>query len=173
MTNTKNNFNRSTSDDIFPGPWSTPMPNSAGGLPIEILLVEDNPDDAFKTMKGLREGKIRNQVHPVEDGVTALEFLRRQGEYRSAPRPDLILLDLSLPGGLNGLEVLEEIKHDPDLRRIPVIIMTGSRRDEDVLRAYNNHVNCYVPKPIDPEQFLGVVRKIEDFWLAVVKLPAA
>jgi CheY-like chemotaxis protein len=148
------------------------MPNSPCGDPIEILLVEDSPDDAFMTMEGLREGKIRNTVHLVEDGVEALRFLRRQGPHAAAPRPDLILLDLSLPR-LGGLEVLAEIKQDPELRAIPVVIMTCSKREEDVLKAYNRHANCYVTKPVDSEQFLGVVHKIEDFWLTVVKLPRA
>jgi len=151
---------------------SNPMPNSTYGQPIEILLVEDNPDDAVMTMEGLREGKIRNNIHLVEDGVEALRFLRRQGQHAHAPRPDLILLDLSLPR-LGGLEVLAEIKRgdDDDLRRIPVIIMTGSRREEDILNAYKHYANCYVTKPVDVQQFLGVVQKIEDFWLTVVKLP--
>jgi CheY-like chemotaxis protein len=148
------------------------MMNSGSGKPIEILLVEDNPDDAEMTLEGLREGRIRNNIHLVEDGAEALKFLRRQGDCADAPRPDLILLDLSLPR-VNGLEVLAEIKQDPELRRIPVIIMTGSKRDEDVVRAYDNHANCYVTKPMDAEQFLGVIRKIEDFWLTVVKLPRA
>jgi CheY-like chemotaxis protein len=152
--------------------WSEPMTNPGSGKPIEILLVEDNPDDAFMTMEGLREGKVRNNVHLVEDGVEALRCLRRQGPGPAMPQPDLILLDLSLPR-LGGLEVLAEIKQDAELRQIPVVIMTGSKREEDVLRAYNNHANCYVTKPLDVDQFLGVVRKIEDFWLTVVKLPRA
>jgi CheY-like chemotaxis protein len=142
------------------------------GIPIEILLVEDNPDDAFMTMEALREGKVHNQVHLVEDGVEALRYLRRQGQHADVPRPDLILLDLSLPR-LGGLDVLAEIKQDDELKRIPVVIMTSSKREQDVLRAYNNHANCYVTKPVDLEQFLGVVRKIEDFWLTVVRLPSA
>jgi CheY-like chemotaxis protein len=142
------------------------------GTPIEILLVEDNPDDAFMTMEALRDGKVRNRVHLVEDGVEALRYLRRQGQHADVPRPDLILLDLSLPR-LGGLDVLAEIKQDDELKRIPVVIMTSSKREQDVLRAYNNHANCYVTKPVDLEQFLGVVRKIEDFWLTVVRLPRA
>jgi CheY-like chemotaxis protein len=150
----------------------TTMPQSSSGEPIEILLVEDNPDDACMTMDGLRDGRVRNQIHLVEDGVEALQFLRREGPHEGAPRPDLILLDLSLPR-LSGLEVLAEIKQDPELRRIPVVIMTGSKREEDVFKAYHHHANCYVTKPVDLEQFLGVVHKIEDFWLTVVKLPRA
>jgi len=146
--------------------------SSTHGHPIEILLVEDNPDDAFMTMEALREGKVRNAVHLVEDGVEALRFLRKQGQHSTAPRPDLILLDLSLPR-LSGLEVLEQIKQDPELRRIPVVIMTSSTREQDVLRAYNHYANCYVTKPVDLDQFLGAVRKIEDFWLTIVRLPGA
>jgi len=142
------------------------------GHPIEILLVEDNPDDACMTMEALREGKVRNTVHHVEDGVEALNFVRQKGKYAGAPRPDLILLDLSLPR-LGGLEVLAEIKEDAELRRIPVVIMTSSTREQDVVRAYNHHANCYVTKPIDLEQFIGAVRKIEDFWLTIVRLPGA
>jgi CheY-like chemotaxis protein len=151
---------------------STAMPHPSSGQPIEILLVEDSPDDAQMTIDGLEDSKVRNQIHLVEDGVEALQFLRREGPHASAPRPDLILLDLSLPR-LSGLEVLAEIKQDPDLRRIPVVIMTGSRREEDVLKAYHHHANCYVTKPVDLQQFLVVVHKIEDFWLTVVKLPRA
>jgi CheY-like chemotaxis protein len=148
------------------------MPNPTNSEPIEILLVEDNPDDARTTMEALREGKIHNKIHLVEDGVEALRFLHRQGKHADAPRPDLILLDLSLPR-LGGLEVLAQIKDHDDLRQIPVVIMTGSRRDEDVLKAYHHHANCYVTKPVDVEQFLGIVHKIEDFWLTVVRLPRA
>jgi CheY-like chemotaxis protein len=148
------------------------MINTGSGKPIEILLVEDNPDDAFMTMEGLREGKIQNKVHLAQDGVEALRLLRRQGPGPAIPRPDLILLDLSLPR-LGGLEVLAEIKEDAELRRIPVVILTGSKREEDVLKAYNNHANCYVTKPLDIDQFLGVIRKIEDFWLTIVRLPRA
>jgi CheY-like chemotaxis protein len=151
-------------------PRSEPMTNPGYGNAIEILLVEDNPDDAFMTMEGLREGKVRNNVHLVEDGVEALRYLRQQGPGPTAPRPDLILLDLSLPR-LGGLEVLAEIKQDAELRHIPVVIMTGSKREEDVLRAYNNYANCYITKPINVDQFLGVVRQIESFWLTIVKLP--
>jgi CheY-like chemotaxis protein len=148
------------------------MPATDPGKPIEILLVEDSPDDASLTIEALRDGKVRNEVHQVWDGVQALAFLRREGSNASSPRPDLVLLDLHLPKK-NGREVLAEIKQDPDLRRIPVVIMTTSEEEEDILAAYDLHANCYVTKPVDLDQFIGAVRKIEDFWLTVVRLPAA
>jgi CheY-like chemotaxis protein len=148
------------------------MIQSIPGEPIEILLVEDNADDADLTVETLREGKVRNNVRVVEDGVEAMAFLRREGKNRAAPLPDLILLDLNLPR-MSGREVLAEIKADPDLKRIPVVIMTTSSAEKDILEAYNLHANCYVTKPVDLDQFIGVVKKIEDFWLTVVKLPAA
>jgi len=148
------------------------MSSLTNGHPIEILLVEDNPDDAFMTMAALRQGKLCNVVHLVEDGLEALRFLHRQGEHADAPRPDLILLDLSLPRR-TGLEVLAEIKEGPELRRIPVVIMTGSTREEDVVKSYDHHANCYITKPVDLAKFLGAVRKIEDFWLKLVRLPSA
>src|SRR5262249_14862017 len=146
------------------------MLQSIPGEPIEILLVEDNADDADLTVETLREGKVRNNVRVVEDGVEAMAFLRREGKNAAAPRPDLILLDLKLPRK-SGREVLAEIKTDPDLQRIPVVIMTTSSAEKDILEAYNLHANCYVTKPVDLDQFIGVVKKIEDFWLTVVKLP--
>ena len=142
------------------------------GKPIEILLVEDNPDDALLTVESLKEGRIRNNVSHVEDGVEALSFLRRDGEYADVPRPDLILLDLQMPRK-NGREVLAEIKEDPDLKTIPVVILTTSSAEKDVFESYNLHANCYVTKPIDMEEFIQAVRKIEDFWLTIVKLPRA
>lgn len=138
--------------------------------PIEILLVEDNPGDVRLTREALKEAKVRNQLHVVDDGVKALEFLRRQPDYATAPRPDLILLDLNLPKK-DGREVLAEIKADPELRTIPVVVLTTSQAEEDILRSYNLHANCYVPKPVDLERFLQIVRSIEDFWLTIVKLP--
>lgn len=142
------------------------------GKPIEILLVEDSPDDACLTMEALKDGKVSNRVTHVEDGEEALELLRRKDRYAWAPRPDLILLDLCLPKK-SGQEVLAEIKQDPDLRRIPVVIMT-TVEDRDVVReVYDKHANCYVNKPVDLDEFIGVVRSIEDFWLTIVKLPAA
>ncbi|HVS38490.1 MAG TPA: response regulator [Gemmataceae bacterium] len=148
------------------------MPHANHGMPIEILLVEDSPDDADLTIDALREGRVRNRVTVVEDGVEAMAYLRREGPYVDAPRPDLILLDLHLPRK-NGREVLAEIKQDPSLRRIPVVMMTRSDDEKDILAAYNLHVNCYITKPVDLDQFLGVVRSIEHFWFSVVKLPAA
>ena len=142
------------------------------GKPIEILLVEDNPDDALLTVESLKEGRICNNVSHVEDGVEALSFLRRDGEYADVPRPDLILLDLQMPRK-NGREVLAEIKEDPDLKTIPVVILTTSSAEKDVFESYNLHANCYVTKPIDMEEFIQAVRKIEDFWLTIVKLPRA
>jgi two-component system, chemotaxis family, response regulator Rcp1 len=138
--------------------------------PVEILLVEDNPGDIRLTMEAMREGKLVPNVSVVRDGMEALEFLHGEGRYVSAARPDLILLDLNLPKK-DGREVLEEIKGDPELRQIPVVILTTSEAEQDVLKTYDLHANCYVTKPVDLEQFLRVVRLIEDFWLTMVKLP--
>ncbi len=143
-----------------------------GGRPIEILLVEDTAEEAELTLQALREGRVRNRVHWVEEGEEAMAFLHRQGRHAAAPRPDLVLLDLNMPRK-NGLEVLAEIKEDPQLRRIPVIMMTASDNEKDVLTAYDRHANCYVKKPIDVDEFLEAVRSIEDFWLTLVHLPAA
>jgi len=140
------------------------------GKPVEILLVEDNPGDARLAREALKDSKIRNSLSHVKDGVEALAFLRRQGEYAAAPRPDLILLDLNLPRK-DGRQVLAEIKQDPDLKRIPVVVLTISKDEEDVLKTYNLHANCYITKPIDLGQFMKVVKSIEDFWLTIVKLP--
>ena len=150
----------------------TPTPNAHRGEPIEVLLVEDSPDDADLTIDALRNGRVRNRITHVEDGVQAMTYLRRLGPYADAPRPDLILLDLNLPRK-SGREVLAEIKQDPDLRRIPVVIMTSSDDEKDILAAYNLYVNCYVTKPVDLDQFVGVVKSIEHFWFSIVKLPAA
>jgi two-component system, chemotaxis family, response regulator Rcp1 len=143
-----------------------------GGKPIEILLVEDNVDEAEWTQQALRESKVRNRIHWVEDGEQAMAFLRREGPYAAAPRPDLILLDIYMPRK-NGQEVLQEVKGDPELKRIPVVIMTSSDDEREILRAYEHHANCFVTKPIDIDKFMEVVRSIEDFWLTVVRLPAA
>jgi CheY-like chemotaxis protein len=138
--------------------------------PIEILLVEDNPGDVRLTQEALKEGKVRNHLHVVADGVEAMAFLRRAGQHAHAPQPDLILLDLNLPK-MGGREVLAEIKEDSQLRRIPVVILTVSKAEEDVLKSYNLHANCYITKPVNLDQFLAVVKSIEDFWLTVVLLP--
>lgn len=141
------------------------------GRPAEFLLVEDNPGDVRLTREALKESKLRNRLNIVGDGVEALAFLRREGKYASAPRPDLVLLDLNLPRK-DGREVLAEIKADPALKRIPVVIITSSEAEQDVLASYDLHVNCYVSKPVDLEQFIKVVRSIETFWLTIVKLPS-
>jgi len=146
------------------------MNNSRTSAPIEILLVEDNPGDVRLAKEALKEGKVSNNVHVVEDGESAMEFLRKQNKYQNAPRPDLVLLDLNLPKK-DGREVLAEIKADPDLKRIPVVMLTISKAEEDIVRAYDLHVNCYITKPIDLDQFIKVVRTVEDFWLTIVKLP--
>src|SRR5438132_14397876 len=138
--------------------------------PIEILLVEDNPGDVRLTRELLKESKFRNRLEAVDNGAEAIAYLRRQGKYREAVRPDLMLLDLNLPR-MDGREVLAEIKRDPDLRRIPVVILTSSNADADVIKTYDLHANCYVTKPVGLEQFATVVRSIEDFWLAIVRLP--
>jgi len=136
----------------------------------EILLIEDSLGDIRLIKEAFKEGKIINHMSVVEDGEAAMAFLRREGPYAGAVRPDLILLDLNLPKK-DGREVLAEIKADEDLKRIPVVILTTSRAEEDILRTYNLHANCYVTKPVDLEQFFAVVRSIEDYWLAIVKLP--
>jgi CheY-like chemotaxis protein len=138
--------------------------------PIEILLVEDSLADVRLTEEAFRDAKVLNHMSVVTDGAEAMQFLRREGPHAEAPRPDLILLDLNLPRK-DGREVLKEIKDDPNLRRIPVVVLTTSRAEEDVLKAYNLHANCYITKPVDFTQFISVVRSIEGFWLSVVKLP--
>ena len=137
---------------------------------IVILLVEDNPGDARLTQEAMRDTKMANLMHVVEDGVEAMQFLRRQGRYGDAPRPDLILLDLNLPKK-DGRAVLAEIKTDPDLKRIPVVVLTTSRAEEDVLTAYDLHANAYVTKPVDLAQFMKIVALIDEFWINVVTLP--
>lgn len=146
------------------------MTGGEAGRPVEILLVEDNPGDVRLTREALREGKIRNRLHIVSDGVEAIAFLKQQGIHADAPRPDVILLDLNLPRK-DGREVLAEIKDDERLRRIPVVVMTTSSAEQDILSAYNLHANCYVTKPVDFDQFIEVVRSIQDFWFTIVRLP--
>ncbi len=139
-------------------------------FPIEVLLVEDDPGDVLMTREAFAEHKLRNRLNVVSDGDEALSYLRQEGLHRDAPRPDLILLDLNLPRR-DGREVLEEIKSDPELRRIPVVVLTTSQADEDILRSYQLHANAYVTKPVDFERFVGVVKQIDDFFVSVVKLP--
>jgi len=140
------------------------------GKPIEIFLVEDNPGDVRLTQEALKESKVLNNLSVATDGVEAMDFLHRKGKWNQAPYPDLILLDLNLPKK-DGREVLEEIKADNDLKRIPVVVLTTSKAEEDILRMYDQHANCYITKPIDFDQFIEVVRSIENFWLTIVKLP--
>jgi two-component system, chemotaxis family, response regulator Rcp1 len=140
------------------------------GSPIEILLVEDNPGDVELTRSALQRAKVRNALHVVEDGEEAMAFLRREGEYANSPRPDVILLDLNLPR-MDGREVLAEVKSDPELMDIPVVVLTTSSAEQDIVRSYKLHANCYITKPVDLDQFIEVVRSIQDFWLTVVKLP--
>jgi len=137
---------------------------------VEILLVEDNSGDVRLTEEALKDGKVLNRLSVAGDGEEAIAFLRREGKYADAPRPDVILLDLNLPRK-TGFEVLADIKNDPDLKRIPVVILTVSQAEEDIVKGYNLHANCYIAKPITLNQFLQVVRSIESFWLNIVKLP--
>ncbi|MBN1167201.1 MAG: response regulator [Methanospirillaceae archaeon] len=137
---------------------------------IEILLVEDNPGDVRLTREGLKEAKMVNNLHVVMDGVEAMDFLYKRGKYTDAPRPDMILLDLNLPKK-DGREVLAEIKADDDLKRIPVVVLTVSQAEEDIMKTYNLHANCYISKPVDFDQFLKVIHSIDNFWLGIVNLP--
>lgn len=137
---------------------------------IEVLLIEDNPGDVRLTMEALRDAKLHNKLSVVNDGVDAMAFLRHEGSYNQSPRPDLILLDLNLPLK-DGREVLEEIKNDEDLRRIPVVILTTSNDERDILESYNLHANCYITKPVDLNQFMAIVKSIQSFWFSIVKLP--
>lgn len=140
------------------------------GRPIEILLVEDNPGDVRLTREALTEGKVNNNLYVAKDGVEALDFLLRQGEFSDAVQPDLILLDLNLPR-MDGRELLARVKNEPDLRRIPVVILTTSKAEADIVKTYDLHANCYITKPVDLEQFIVVVQSIESFWMTIVKLP--
>ena len=137
---------------------------------IEVLLVEDNPGDVRLTIEALKDGKVHNHMNVAWDGEEALTFLRRQGQYAQAPRPDLILLDLNLPKK-DGREVLLEIKQEEDLKRIPVIVLTTSTAEKDIFKAYGLHANCYIKKPVDFDEFINTVRSIEEFWFTIVKLP--
>ena len=146
------------------------MSNQHNCRPIEILLVEDNPGDVRLTQEAARETKVLSNMHVVNNGMDAMAFLKRTGRFGSVPRPDLILLDLNMPG-MDGREVLKQIKADDTFRRIPVVVITSSQAEEDILRAYDLQASCYVTKPVDLDQFIKVVRNIENFWLTIVKLP--
>lgn len=146
------------------------MTTELNGNPVKILLVEDNPGDIRLTKEALREGKVYNEMHVATDGFEALAFLRQKGQYANAPRPDVVLLDLNLPL-MNGVEVLAEIKADPHLKRIPVIVLTTSEDERDILKSYDLHANAYVTKPVDLERFIEIIEQIEGFWLTIVKLP--
>jgi two-component system, chemotaxis family, response regulator Rcp1 len=147
------------------------MPTATPGKIVEILLVEDNLGDVRLTKEVLKETKIQHNLSVVEDGAAALLFLRREDPYKDAVRPDIILLDLNLPK-MNGREVLASIKEDPDLRRIPVVVLTTSTAEQDIRKTYDLHANCYVTKPVDLDQFINVIKTIKDFWLTIVNLPS-
>ncbi len=147
------------------------MMDEPRGSAVEILLVEDNPGDVRLTQEALKESKVTNNLYIAGDGVEALAFLRKEGEYADMPHPDLILLDLNLPKK-DGRELIEEIKSNEELKRIPVVVLTTSKAEEDIMQMYDRHANCYITKPIDFDQFIEVVRSIENFWLTIVKLPS-
>jgi two-component system, chemotaxis family, response regulator Rcp1 len=146
------------------------MDANESGKPIEILLAEDNLGDVRLAIETFKDAKIHNVVNVVQDGVEAMAYLRKQGKYANATRPDVILLDLNMPRK-DGREVLKEVKEDPDLRRIPVVILTISQAEQDILKAYDLHANCYITKPVDLEQFNIIVQSIENFWFNIVRLP--
>ncbi len=141
------------------------------GNPVEVLLVEDNPGDIRLTVEALKEAKMINNLKVVRDGIEAMSYLRRQGDFTKVRRPDLILLDLNLPRK-DGRQVLAEIKQDPNLKRIPVVILTTSAAEQDIIKTYNLHANCYITKPVELDQFIEIVKSIQDFWLSIVKLPS-
>ena len=146
------------------------MASELPGRPVEILLVEDSPGDVRLTREALREGKIRNNLSHVPDGVEAMAFLRHEGQYADVPKPDIVLLDLNMPRK-DGREVLAEMKADARLKRIPVVVLTTSEAEQDILKTYDLHANCYITKPVDLDQFISIVRSVENFWLQLVKLP--
>jgi len=146
------------------------MPEAQMARPIEILLVEDSPTDALMTQEAFNGSKLLNKIHVVDNGVDALDFLRKRGPYAEVSRPDLILLDLNLPKK-NGREVLEEIKNDTDLRIIPVVVLTSSKAEEDILKSYKLHANCYITKPVEFSKLIEIVQSIREFWFSVVTLP--
>lgn len=142
------------------------------GEPIDILLVEDNPGDARLTREAFDEGRTENTLHTVSDGVTALDFLYQRGDYADAPRPEIVLLDLNLPRK-NGDEVLKEVKDDPNLRHIPIIILTSSESEEDIVKSYGHYANAYLTKPVDPFEFIDMINRFEEFWFSITRLPAS
>jgi len=146
------------------------MNSQTAERPIEILIVDDNPGDVRLTIEALKDGRVRNRIHTAKDGIEAIAFLRRKGKYSDAILPDLILLDLNMPR-MNGSQLLAEIKEDPSLKKIPVVILSGSREKEDIIKTYNLHADGYVNKPIDLEQFIKMVKSIINYWLTVIKLP--
>jgi chemotaxis family two-component system response regulator Rcp1 len=146
------------------------MTDQRHGDPVILLLVEDNPADARLTQEAMKESKMLNKLYQVEDGVEAMAFLRKQGKYADMPRPDVILLDLNMPRK-DGRQTLKEIKEDPELRRIPVVVLTVSSAEEDIMKSYDLHANCFVSKPLDLEMFAKVVAGIENFWFEIVRLP--
>ncbi len=146
------------------------MTTQLSGNPVKILLVEDNPGDIRLTKEALREGKVNNEMYIATDGLEALAFLNQEGQYADVPRPDVVLLDLNLPL-MNGVEILAKIKADPHLKRIPVIVLTTSEDERDILKSYDLHANAYVTKPVDLERFIEIIGQIEGFWLTIVKLP--
>ena len=146
------------------------MSENTDGRPVEILLAEDNPGDVKLTEKALERGKVLNNLHVVDNGVEAMKYLRKEGEYADSPRPDLLLLDLNMPRK-DGKEVLDDIKSDPELRRIPVVVLTSSEAEEDIVESYDLHANAYLTKPVDFDGFIDVVSRVEEFWLTVVKRP--
>jgi len=146
------------------------MSENTDGRPVEILLAEDNPGDVKLTEKALERGKVLNNLHVVENGVEAMKYLKQEGEYADSPRPDLLLLDLNMPQK-DGKEVLRDVKSDPDLRRIPVVVLTSSEAEEDIVESYDLHANAYLKKPVEFDGFIDIVSRIEDFWLTVVKRP--
>ncbi len=139
--------------------------------PIEVLLVEDNPGDVRLTREALKEAKLLINLSVASDGIAAIDFLRREGDYAQAPKPDLVVLDLNLPK-MDGREVLQAIKTDPNLKRIPVVILTTSEAEGDILATYGSHANCYVTKPVDMDQFISIVKLLEEFWFTIVRLPS-
>jgi two-component system, chemotaxis family, response regulator Rcp1 len=147
------------------------MTTSNPTTPIEILLVEDNPGDARLAMEALKDSKLLNNIHHVVDGEQAIDFLRREGDFQDAPRPDIVLLDLNLPRK-DGREVLADIKNDPKLQMIPVVVLTTSEAEQDIVQSYRLHANCYITKPVDLDKFLHIIDSMQDFWLSIVRLPS-